>query len=50
VYIQNIFFAVKLVLTDDVIKKYEDDYNNCNIRYGDMKKQWLRIGKIYFAN
>ncbi len=20
-------------------KKYEDDYNNCNIRYGEMKKQ-----------
>ena len=38
-YIKNIFLLMKLVSDDDVIKKYEDDYNNCNIRYGDMKKQ-----------
>lgn len=39
VYIQNIFLLMTLVSSGDVIKKYEDDYNNCNIRYGDMKKQ-----------
>ena len=22
-----------------MIEKFEDDYNNCTIRYGDMKKQ-----------
>ena len=38
-YIQNIFLLMKLVSSEDVVKKYEDDYNNCNIRYGDMKKQ-----------
>ena len=30
---------MKLVSSKEVINKYEDDYNNCNIRYGDMKKQ-----------
>ena len=38
-YIENIFLLMKLVSTHDVIKKFEDDYNNCTIRYGDMKKQ-----------
>jgi tryptophanyl-tRNA synthetase len=38
-YIENIFLLMKLVSEKDVIKKYEDEYNNCNIRYGDMKKQ-----------
>ncbi len=38
-YIANVFLLMKLVSADDVIKKYEDDYNACNIRYGDMKKQ-----------
>ena len=38
-YIENIFGLMKLVSSDDVIKKFDDDYNNCNIRYGDMKKQ-----------
>ncbi len=39
VYIQNLFLLLNLVSKEDVIKKYEDDYNNCNIRYGEMKKQ-----------
>ncbi len=38
-YIENIFLLMKLVSSEAVIKKYEDDYNNCTIRYGDMKKQ-----------
>ncbi len=38
-YIGNIFLLMNLVSSKDVIKKYEDDYNNCNIPYGDMKKQ-----------
>lgn len=38
-YIQNIFLLMKLVSAEDVAAKFEDDYNNCNIRYGDMKKQ-----------
>ena len=38
-YIENIFGLMKLVSSDDVIRKYDEDYNNCSIRYGDMKKQ-----------
>ena len=38
-YIENIFSLMKLVSPKEVISKYEEDYNNCSIRYGDMKKQ-----------
>lgn len=38
-YIENIFLLMKLVSSTDVINKFETDYANCNIRYGDMKKQ-----------
>lgn len=38
-YIENIFLLMKLVSAPDVIEKFENDYNNCVIRYGDMKKQ-----------
>lgn len=38
-YIQNIFMLMKLVGTADTLEKFTADYNNCNIRYGDMKKQ-----------
>lgn len=38
-YIQNIFGLMKLVSSDEVITKFETDYSNCTIRYGDMKKQ-----------
>jgi tryptophanyl-tRNA synthetase len=38
-YIENIFGLMKLVSAEEVIKKFEEDYNACTIRYGDMKKQ-----------
>lgn len=38
-YIENIFLLMKLVCASEVMDKFESDYNNCNIRYGDMKKQ-----------
>jgi len=38
-YIANLFLLMKLVGTEDVGKKFEEDFNNCTIRYGDMKKQ-----------
>ena len=38
-YIENIFGLMKLVSSSSVIDKFETDYNNCTIRYGDMKKQ-----------
>ena len=38
-YIENLFQVMRLVSDGEVIKKFEEDYNTCNIRYGDMKKQ-----------
>ena len=38
-YIENIFQLVKLVCEAAVYEKFETDYNNCTIRYGDLKKQ-----------
>ncbi|MGB5029217.1 MAG: tryptophan--tRNA ligase [Chitinophagaceae bacterium] len=38
-YIENIFLLMNLVSSEQVIKKFEEDYNQCTIRYGDMKKQ-----------
>lgn len=38
-YIENIFLLMKLVSAPDVVQKFEEDYNACTIRYGDMKKQ-----------
>jgi tryptophanyl-tRNA synthetase len=38
-YIENIFQLMRLVSTEEVLVKFEKDYDNCNIRYGDMKKQ-----------
>lgn len=38
-YIENLFLLMQLVSAKDVLGKFENDYNNCNIRYGDMKKQ-----------
>ncbi len=38
-YIDNLFVLMKLVSKKEVINKYEEAFNNCVIRYGDMKKQ-----------
>lgn len=38
-YIENIFMLMKLVSSEEVWKRFDDDFNNCTIRYGDMKKQ-----------
>ena len=37
--IQNLFSLLKAVSNPDVVDYFEDQYNNCNIRYGDLKKQ-----------
>ncbi len=39
VYVENLFSLLKAVSQPDVVKKFDDDFNNCNIRYGDLKKQ-----------
>jgi tryptophanyl-tRNA synthetase len=38
-YIENIFLLMRLISTEEVLVKFEKDYDNCTIRYGDMKKQ-----------
>jgi tryptophanyl-tRNA synthetase len=38
-YIENIFQLMRLVSPEDVLVNFEKDYDNCTIRYGDMKKQ-----------
>ena len=38
-YIENVFSLLKLVSAEDVHAKFDNDYNNCTIRYGDLKKQ-----------
>jgi tryptophanyl-tRNA synthetase len=38
-YIQNIFQLMQLVCDQAVIDDYETAYQNCTIRYGDLKKQ-----------
>ena len=38
-YIENLFLLMKLAGNEDGVKKFDDDFNNCSIRYGDMKKQ-----------
>jgi len=38
-YIQNVFQLMGLVSEPGTVAKFEKDYNECTIRYGDMKKQ-----------
>ena len=37
--IQNIFQLMKVVSTPETLSFFDEQYNNCQIRYGDMKKQ-----------
>jgi tryptophanyl-tRNA synthetase len=38
-YIENLFTILRVVSTDDVVQHFEDKWNTCEIRYGDLKKQ-----------
>ncbi|MEO6637807.1 MAG: tryptophan--tRNA ligase [Ginsengibacter sp.] len=38
-YIENIFLLMKLVSSEEALADYENRFNDCSIRYGDMKKQ-----------
>lgn len=48
-YIENIFDLMKLVSSNEVIMHFETAYNNCTIRYGDMKKQLAEDMVNYIA-
>lgn len=37
--IQNLFALMKVVSAPDVVEYFDDQYNKCTIRYGDLKKQ-----------
>lgn len=37
--IQNLFSLLRVVSTDDTFNYFEEQYNECTIRYGDLKKQ-----------
>jgi tryptophanyl-tRNA synthetase len=37
--IENLFSLLKIVSGDDVVEYFNAQYNQCNIRYGDLKKQ-----------
>lgn len=37
--IQNIFYLMKVMSKPETTAFFEEAYSNCNIRYGDMKKQ-----------
>lgn len=37
--IKNLFDLMALVSADETVEFFDEQYNNCNIRYGDMKKQ-----------
>ena len=38
-YIENLFLLMKLAGSEDTVKYFEEKFNTCSIRYGDMKKQ-----------
>ncbi len=38
-YIENLFTLMKAVSTPDTIAYFDEKWNNCEIRYGDLKKQ-----------
>jgi len=37
--IVNLFYLLDLLSTPDTVKHFRDSYNDCTIRYGDLKKQ-----------
>lgn len=38
-YIENLFNLMKALSAPETVTFFDEAYNNCNIRYGDMKKQ-----------
>ena len=48
-YIENLFLLMKLVSTEDTFHFFNEKYNACDIRYGDMKKQ-LAEDMVHFIS
>jgi len=47
--IQNLFTLMKFVSTPDTFAFFDDKYNSCQIRYGDMKKQLAEDINIFVS-
>ncbi len=47
--IQNLFSLMDLVSTKDTVQVFDEKYNNCTIRYGDMKKQLAEDMVLFLA-
>ena len=46
--IQNLFTMMSIVSTPDTVKYFDEKWNDCSIRYGDMKKQLAEeIGRAH---
>ncbi|MCF8361578.1 MAG: tryptophan--tRNA ligase [Prolixibacteraceae bacterium] len=37
--VENLFTLMKIVSDESTVKHFDEQYNNCTIRYGDLKKQ-----------
>lgn len=46
--VQNLFDLMRLVSAADVVENFDIAYNNCTIRYGDMKKQLALDMDVFF--
>ncbi|MCD8176046.1 MAG: tryptophan--tRNA ligase [Tannerellaceae bacterium] len=47
--VQNLFKLMEIVSTQDTYDFFNDKYNNCEIRYGDMKKQLAEDINLFCA-
>jgi tryptophanyl-tRNA synthetase len=47
--IANLFYLMEILSSPDTVKHFRDSYNDCSIRYGDLKKQ-LAEDMINFTN
>ena len=47
--IENIFFLMKMVSSAETVNYFEEAYNTCTIRYGDMKMQLAKDMNLYIA-
>ena len=47
--IQNLFNLLSLVSTTETVNHFNESYNNCTIRYGDLKKQLAEDMNLFIA-
>jgi tryptophanyl-tRNA synthetase len=47
--IENLFILLKHVSSKETYAEFEESYNNCNIRYGDLKLQLAKDTDLFLA-